>query len=206
MKIGIVVEGSNHDAGDVHAVRVLCSRIAFARNITVDAEVFPGGSKPNIIEDAAKHVSSLTDKGFERIVIIWDNCPPWTGDMDEEFIISEARARSAITRAGHPGATVTFVCARRELEAWILTDDSAITDVLRKVGSGPMPSISGSNKPDTISKPKDRLHGWWYERCHRMPTGEEYGLMFEKARLAKLRKSPSFVRFETSVSRDEGNG
>ncbi len=201
MRIGIVVEGSNAEAGDVHAIRAICNKIATEHNIARQCIVIAGGSKPAIIQGAAEFVKALKAKGCTRVVIVWDNCPPWTGNMDVDAFVSAARAWRRILGSGQLTNDVYMVCARRELEAWILTDETAIKAVLSDLGKQKMPSISGSKKPDTIDKPKDRLQNYWYLKCNTTPSGKNYCDMFELANITKLRRSPSFCRLEDIISR-----
>ena len=199
MKIGFVVEGSNEDAGDVHVVRVLCERIAAEKGVQRSCVVFAGGSKPEVIRNSAKHVALLRVMGCQRIILIWDNCPPWSGNLASEAFASGIRVWRTIKKGSIHTNGIALVCAKRELEAWLLTDDAAVRTVLGAIGRGSMPGISGANKPDTVSAPKDRLHRWWYERCRRVPSADEYAQLARHARLSKLRKSPSFVRFEQCI-------
>jgi len=200
VRIGFVVEGSNEDAGDVHAIRALCLRIAEEQGISREPVVVAGGSKPDVLREANNHVAALRASGCQRVVIVWDNCPPWSGDLDADQASCEAIAWNGINDAGHPPANIFTVCSRRELEAWLLTDASVVSSMLRNIGRGSMPSISGSNQPDTIDRPKHRLHKWFYLRCNRPPTGPEYAAMFSQAKLTKLRRSASFKAFEATIA------
>ena len=200
MRIGFVVEGSNEDAGDVHAIRALCLRIAEEQGISREPVVVAGGSKPDVLREANTHVAALRASGCQRVVIVWDNCPPWKGDLNADQASCEAIAWEAISQAGHQPQNIFTVCVRRELEAWLLTDGSAVSSTLGRIGGGSMPSVSGSNQPDTIDKPKDRLQNWFYLRCGRPPTGPEYGAMFRQARIAKLRRSASFRALEAAIA------
>lgn len=199
MRIGFVVEGSSEESGDVHAIRALCARFVAEHNLVRDPIVVAGGSKSNIIQDAHKHVPALLSKGCSRVILVWDNCPPWSGDLDLDQFECGLAIRASLRAHGISTRDVRLVCSKREIEAWLLTDDRIIRDVLGTVGRGAMPGISGTNQPETVSKPKERLHDWWYQRCKRPPFGSEYGEMFQGARLAKLRKSKTFVRLEDRV-------
>lgn len=199
MRIGFVVEGSNEDAGDVHAVKALCARFVAIHGVQRDPIVVAGGSKPDIINDAHKHVASLRSSGCARIVLLWDNCPPWSGNLNQDQFDCGMAIRRSLKSNGVSPQGVVLVCSRREIEAWILTDDAVIRDVLGSVGRGIMPGIRGSNSPDAIANPKDTLHDWWYQRCNRPPFGSEYASMFEGARINKLRRSKSFRRLEFKV-------
>lgn len=200
MRIGFVVEGSNEDAGDVHAVRALCSRLSEEHGIPREPIIVAGGKKPAIIEDAHKHVSALREKGCARVILMWDVKPPLVKSKKrmDDYVCGRAIVLS-LAAEGVSNVGVELIAARQELEAWILSDETAIKDVLETIGGGPTPGVSGSNAPDTVSDPKDRLHNWWYLKRNRTPYGTEYGAMFEKARLTKLRRSPSFCRFERKV-------
>ena len=183
----------------MHVVRVLCDRIAANKGVQRTCEVVAGGSKPSIISDAHIHVKALRAKGCQCIVLVWDNCPPWKGNLASESFLSRVRIWRGLKDASLPRSGVVLVCAKRELEAWLLTDDAAIRAVLGGIGRGAMPGVSGTNTPDNIAAPKDRLHGWWYERCGRVPIGKEYAELAAQARLKKLRKSPSFLLFEKAI-------
>lgn len=197
MRIGFVVEGSSSKAGDVYAIKSLCQKIANDHGLVRVPEVIAGGSKKQIREDAAKHVAALRGLGCARVVLLWDNCPPWTGNLDEEQFLWAVGIWLCIRRKGAAAPGISLVCSRREIEAWLLSDDAAVKAALPQ-GRGPI-SVRGFNQPDTIARPKDLLEKWWDVRCHRLPYGSEYGLLADSCRLSKLRRSPSFVRFEAQV-------
>jgi hypothetical protein len=202
MKIGFVVEGSNIDVGDAHAIIALCKKVADEANVVRVPIVIAGQSKKTIREEAHKHVDSLRASGCSRIVFVWDNCPPWSGvDLNVEQFVWAASIWRQILRGQHATNEIHMVCARRELEAWLLTDDAAVKAVLEPLRGGAMPSIRGYNQPDTIPRPKVTLHNWWWSRCGRQPSGTEYGRIAAECRLAQLRRSASFQRFEERVTR-----
>lgn len=202
MKIGFVVEGSDRHAGDVHAVREFCKRIADVHGLNRTSEVIPGGSKRQILEKAADHVTSLRNLGCARVILIWDNCPPWslkTAELDQEQFLWAVWTWRRIKNANLPTAGIDLICTRQELEAWILTDGAAITRVLKSIRDKAGMKVKDAGFPERVHKPKVVLQSHWYEHFQRAPYGTEYAALVRECNLAKVRGAPSFQRFEDKV-------
>lgn len=156
-------------------------------------------NKANLLKDAAKVVGALFGDGCERVLVVWDLRPAWPGPKPCRKIECEA-LMSRLDEAGLAGKPVFLICVEQELESWLLADEVKISAYLSTAAH---PYVAKRvNKPDREPNPKSAMlnhfktaRGWRYEdRTHAVKVLKAAVTDFKK-----LRRSPSFERFEQKL-------
>jgi hypothetical protein len=156
-------------------------------------------NKANLLKDAAKVAGALLGDGCERVLVVWDLRPAWPGPKPCRKIEREALL-ARLDEAGLAGEPVFLVCVEQELESWLLADEAKISAFLSTVAH-PY-AAKRVSKPDREPNPKSAMmshfktaRGWRYEdRTHAIKV-----LKATQTDLRKLRRSPSFQRFEAKL-------
>lgn len=154
------------------------------------------GDKRNLTAKCGETTALLFGDNCERVVIVWDLYPPWRRREkpcrrdDREVIFSSLR------EAGVNLESVHLVCIREELEAWLIADNRALTAALSRL-TGRVPRITEVRKPDSVSKPKERLMRIFREHTHRQYQGHDHAIKIirELPNWNKIKRSKSFTRF-----------
>ncbi|MBK5273702.1 MAG: DUF4276 family protein [Desulfuromonadales bacterium] len=159
-------------------------------------------NKANLLSQAATVAAALLDDGCERVLIIWDLRPAWP-DMAHKPCrhIERVALQDALEKTGLEGAAPVFlVCIEQELESWILADDDNLSRFLSTDAHAyPVKRI---RHPDREKQPKALLighfkqaRGWRYDdKVHAVKV-----LSTSEPNWNRLRRSLSFVRFETKI-------
>lgn len=149
MKAGIVCEGRL--AGeDAQMFEHFAKRIAPA--VTVKA--FPQGTKPELFANAGDVAKNLFATGYDKVLIIWDIQPRW-GSPDGE-VQDRQDLQPSLVKAGVDAHPCLFLIAiRKELEAWLLADGSALSAVLSRP-EHPV-SIKDNKNAETEANAKKKL-------------------------------------------------
>lgn len=159
-------------------------------------------SKLNLLTEAGKVAASLLADGCNCVLIVWDLRPAWPDKKNKPCRHAE---RQAVLKAlRQAGITVTqpvyLVCIEQELESWVLADEKKISDFL-STAAHPYSAYKVS-KPDRVPNPKSVMlnhfkmaRGSRYEdRIHAVKILSQNPLD-----LKKMRRSASFVRFESKL-------
>ena len=158
-------------------------------------------NKANLLRDAGKVAAELLADGCGRVMIVWDLRPAWPEKKKKPCRRVERLAiLDAVEKAGIVGQPVYLVCIEQELESWLLADEAKIVAYL-STAAHPY-SVSAIRKPDREANPKAVMinhfrtaRGWRYEdRIHAIKV-----VAATETDLNKLRRSPSFVRFEEKL-------
>jgi hypothetical protein len=159
-------------------------------------------NKPNLLRDAGKVAAQLLRDGCVCVLVIWDLRPAWPDKKDKPCRYIERQ--TVLTRLAEAGLTdhapVYMVCIEQELESWLLANEKAIQDLLSTAAHAyPVAKVKA---PDAVPQPKAKMvrhfqkaRGWRYD-------DKVDALRVLKARdidLPRLRRSPSFARFETKL-------
>lgn len=196
MKIGFVFE-----CGPQGADKQVCEYLA--------AQIKPGvlpvsrtlDNKANLLMDAGKVATALLAEGCERVLIVWDLRPAWPDKKHKPCRKVERDAiLAAVANAGIAGSPVFLVCVEQELESWLLADEAKISAYLST--DAHTYTAKRERKPDRVGNPKSVMmnhfkvaRGWRYEdRTHAIKV-----LQSGEMDLKKLRRSPTFSRFETKL-------
>lgn len=140
--------------------------------------------------------------GCERVVIIWDLCPTWgegnpcrhndREDIFRALAVSKVDAKK-----------VALVCIKEELEAWLLADERALSNILSRP-THPV-SIKRTRKSEQAHNPKKRI-----TQIFRENTGRPYNDLLDAEKMAKampnfarLKRCDTFVRFARKVADTE---
>jgi hypothetical protein len=151
-------------------------------------------NKANLLSECGNVAAELLKEGCERIMIIWDLYPAWR-DNKQPPCRKEDRAKimESLAEAKVESPQIYL------LEAWLLADGSAISQVLSKPTH--KVTIKDNKHPERITKPKTRLNQIFKEK-----TGGVYNdrtdaeKIVKNINLKKLGCCPSFVRFAKKLT------
>ncbi|AGX86696.1 DUF4276 family protein [Candidatus Symbiobacter mobilis] len=196
MKVGFVFE-----CGPQGADKQVCEYLA--------AQIQPGiipvsrtlDNKANLLKDAGKVAAALLAEGCERVLVVWDLRPAWPDKKRKPCRKFERDAiLASVKNAEIAGSPVFLVCVEQELECWLLADEAKLSAYLSTDAHSY--AAKRERKPDHVSNPKAVMmnhfkvaRGWRYEdRTHAVKVVQSGELD-----LRKLRRSPTFARFETKL-------
>jgi hypothetical protein len=195
--IGMVFE-----CGPQGADKQVCEHLARHIRPEVAIKTRTLDNKANLLRDAGKVAAQLLKDGCTCVLIVWDLRPAWPDKKDRPCRHAERQAvLQRLMEAGlPPGAPVYLVCIEQELESWLLADERAISALLSTASHAyPVPKVKA---PDAVMQPKaamlehfKKARGWRYD-------DKVDALRVLKASaidLPRLRRSPSFARFEAKL-------
>jgi hypothetical protein len=158
-------------------------------------------NKENLLREAGRVAAALIADGCERVLIIWDLRPAWP-DKKNKPCRSEERLAvlEAVAKAGVADRSVFLICVEQELESWLLADETKIATYLSTAAHAY--KVDRVKSPDRVKNPKAVMmnhfriaRGWRYEdRTHAIKVMKAATTDF-----GKLRRSPSFSRFEEKL-------
>jgi len=196
MKVGMIFECGPHGP-DQQVCEYLAQKLAPAieiSSVTLD-------NKPNLVSECGEAATLLLNAGCDRVVIVWDLYPPWR-EQGERPCRKEDREAifQSLAQADVTSSCVYLVCIREELEAWLLADERAISDVLsRPTHSVSLNRIRGTER---VSNPKKRLN-----RIFKEHSGRRYNDMIHARKIVKrlpdfnrIRRCSTFARFALKVA------
>lgn len=159
-------------------------------------------NKENLLRDAGKVAAALLADGCERVLIVWDLRPAWPDKKHKPCRRNERLAiLDALAKSGVADKPVFLVCVEQELESWLLADETKIADYLSTAAHA-YDKVNRMKNPDRVTNPKavmmshfNAARGWRYEdRTHAIKI-----VSLGEVNFRKLRRSPSFCRFEEKV-------
>ena len=194
MKIGFIFE-----CGPEGADKQVCEYLARE----IQPEITPVSrtldNKPRLLQDCGLVAAKLLEEGCERVLIVWDLRPAWPGKKSCRKVERDAVIAS-LAKAGVADKPVFLVCVEQELESWLLADEQKISAYLSTAAHAyEAPQV---RKPDRVPNPKSVMmnhfkdaRGWRYEdRTHAIKV-----LKATETNLKRLRRSPTFSRFESKL-------
>ena len=195
MKVGLILE-CGRGGPDQQVCLHLIHRIA----PQVELICMTLSSKPRLIAECGAVAATLLRDGCERVVIVWDLFPAWRkpgqthcrgNDRTEIF--------RALSTLGLRSPPVYLVCIEEELEAWLLSDERALSIIL-STSAHPV-RVPRLSRPETTRNPKARLLKL-FQQNHR----GRYNDMFHTIRIVeampdlnRIGRCPSFARFVEKV-------
>ncbi|WP_295428575.1 DUF4276 family protein [uncultured Thiodictyon sp.] len=196
MKVGFVFECGPQGA-DLQVCEYLARKIR--PEITPVSRTL--SNKDDLLKEAGRVAALLLAEGCERVLVVWDLRPAWP-DMDKKPCRREERAAllEAIASAQVASHRVFLVCVEQELESWLLADETKMSAYL-STATRPY-KAKKVKKPDEVKNPKSVMI-----ECFKEARGRRYEdrtdaiklLRVGETNLQKLRRSPSFERFESKL-------
>lgn len=159
MKVGLIVECAPQGLEDVVCPKILALLEAECK-VEIKYVIRTMVNKKSLIEGCAKVASLLLSEDCDRVVILWDENPPWT----EEKMYAEKRCwhleRDAIqTRlrtAGIPLENVGLVCVEHEFETILMHDTDLLCAVISRGKEHPV-KLKRFKNPLAIDDPTRAL-------------------------------------------------
>ncbi len=197
-RVGILVE-CGPDGLEFHVCRKICVLLQRDTGIVIEPTIIPMGNKLKLIEDCGIATRILFNQSCERVVILWDERPPWT-DMNDPLCWHHERLRilEGLQRANLANRPVFLVCIEREFESWLLHDHQLLSDLLSR-RTRPV-RVARQKHPDRMPNPKGQMmtlfrkHGATY-------MDVQYARRIADAldTLSHLMRCPTFRRFAERV-------
>ncbi|MEW5886209.1 MAG: DUF4276 family protein [Pseudomonadota bacterium] len=196
MKIGFIFE-----CGPEGADKQVCEYLARAIRPGITPVSRTLDNKPRLFQDCGLVAAKLLQEGCERVLIVWDLRPAWPDKQRKPCRKLEREAiLAAVEQAKIAGLPVFLVCIEQELESWLLADEAKLSVYLSTQSHRYAPKRV--RRPDHIVNPKAVMmnhfrtaRGWLYEdRTHAVKI-----LQSGVLDLRKLRRSPTFSRFEAKL-------
>jgi hypothetical protein len=197
MTIGLIFE-----CGPQGADKQVCEYLARAIRPGVALTSKTLDNKENLLRDAGRVAAQMLKDGCHCVLIVWDLRPSWPDKKEKPCRAAERQqVLGSLASAGlPPTAPVYLVCIEQELESWVIACDHAITALL-STNAHPY-QAKQYKKPDRERQPKALMinhfkdaRGWVYEdRADAIKVLKAADLDFKR-----LRRSPTFVRFETKL-------
>jgi hypothetical protein len=160
MKLGLIVESTRQGMEWLVFPRIL-QLLGDECGVEIECDVVPMTNKKLLILDGPAAARVLLGKGCDRVMIVWDENPPWTPAKDfakqrcwhieREQILAKLKA-AKIERAGR----IRLVCIEREFETWLLHDDQLLSNL---VSTSHRAKIKSLADPLRIDDPKATLKG-----------------------------------------------
>jgi hypothetical protein len=199
MRVGFVFE-----CGPKGADEQVCEFLARAIRPRIVPVSRTLDNKANLVKDAGRVAAALLADGCERVLIVWDLRPAWPEKKHKPCRHEERAAMlKALEVAGVANRPVFLVCVEQELESWLLADEAKISAYL-STSAHPF-AASRVRQPDRIKNPKALMMKHFGTRRGRRYEDRIDAIRVLRAGsldLRKLRRSPSFARFESKLTED----
>ena len=195
MRIGFIFE-----CGPAGADQQVCEYLARQLRPEVTPISRTLDNKPRLIQECGAVAAALLKEGCERVLIVWDLHPAWPNERKPCRKVEREAIVSSLGRAGVVNAPVFLVCIEQELESWLLADERKISAYLSTAAhSYPAPPV---RKPDRVPNPKSvMMKHFQTARGRRYVDRTDAIRILQTAEmnLSRLRRSPTFVRFESKL-------
>ena len=168
-------------------------------SIQIESETLD--DKQNLIDKCGKTAAKLVEVGCVKVVIIWDLRPAWPDTDTKPCLVREREAiLDSLGDANVPDQAVHLVCIEQELEAWLLADERAVSDVL-STSAHPI-SVRRRRNVERIKNPKGVLNRLFKEHRGRRYVDRYHAeeIVLAMPDLSRLYRIDSFRRFERAIS------
>lgn len=129
MKLGLILECTPRGLESVICPRIL-DLLAAETGVPIEYRIETMTDKRLLIQRAAMAAKLLLEQGTDRVVILWDENPPWTPEKDlaEErcWHIEREQLFATLDAEGVPRRRIGLVCIEREFETWLLHDHQVL--------------------------------------------------------------------------------
>lgn len=133
MKLGLIVECTPQGLESVVCPKIL-DLLARETGVPIEHRIETMTNKKILIQRAAAVAKLLLADGFDRVVILWDENPPWTPEKDlaEErcWHIEREQLTASLRSAAIATSKVAMVCIEHEFETWLLHDHALLAAVI----------------------------------------------------------------------------
>jgi hypothetical protein len=199
IKVGVLVE-CGRDGLEVHMCRRICQLLSEYCGVQLQLDIVPMDNKSRLLEECGTATRLLFAGGCERVVILWDERPPWPR-MHESLCWHNERERilRELQQAGVAHQSVFLVCIEREFESWLLFDERLIAKVL-STDAHPI-RVPSQRHPNRMPNPKGamitlfRKHGKRY-----VDTLYARSFATSLSDIQRLKKCPTFCRFAEKLT------
>ena len=195
MKVGMIFE-----CGPQGADLKVCKHLVYMLNPSIEISAVTLTNKRGMIADCGLAAAQLLADGCDRVIIVWDLCPPWSSVSPCRKEDRDAIMRS-LSAAGAALTRVHLVCIEQELEAWLIADNRALVSFLSR--STRSARIPGVRKSDQISNPKR----WLSKRFQENGRSQGYRDLEHAEKIiqhlpdcSRIKRCPSFARFALKVA------
>lgn len=199
MKIGFIVECGPQGA-EVEVIPFLAKHLC----PDIEVDVIPLVKKPHLLQQCGEWTAGLLDKGFDRVLIIWDLYPAWQEAgmnpcrREDREAIFGALEEAGIDQA-QIEAQVGLVCIQGELEAWLIADGRALSAVLSTQAH--RVRIRNVRNPEQTKNPKKILNRKFKEHIGRPYSDRFHAIKIVRALpdLNRLNRLETFARFSRKL-------
>jgi hypothetical protein len=198
MRVGFILEcGPEGAEAKVipHLAGKIDASIQVEEPVTLD-------SKKKLRKECGRWAKALLNRKCDRVLILWDLLPDW-GEAGGRGCRHEDKEQisESIRNAGiDPNdSRIQLICIEKMLEAWIVADNRAVKAFL-ETSAHPM-RIPACRRPDTVRDPEAILNRHFRQTRFRKYVDREHaiGIVRRLTDLSRLRRSPSFQRFEEKL-------
>jgi hypothetical protein len=199
MKLGLIVECAPSGLEAVVCPKIL-QLLAVETNTPIEYKIETMINKRLLILGATDTAGVLLRKGFDRVVVLWDENPGWTPEepltdrcwhIEREQLLTNLKNAKIDRKVG-------VVCIEREFEAWLLHD----TQLLRDVISTPTHPAKVKRVPDPAQNddPKATLE-WLFSEHKARYTPELAAIKFARKldSLDRLKDCDTFRYFVQKI-------
>jgi hypothetical protein len=199
-KVGILVE-CGRDGLEVHICHRLCQLLGEYFRTQLQPDIVPMDNKQRLLEECGTATRLLFNDGCERVVILWDERPPWP-KMNEPLCWHHERERilRELQQAGVAHRPVFLVCIEREFESWLLFDERLLSKVL-STAAHPV-RIPNQRRPDQMPNPKGTMTTLFRKYGGKIYVDTAYARRFATclSDVNRLKKCPTFRRFAEKLT------
>jgi hypothetical protein len=143
----------------------------------------------------------LFDSGCERVVILWDERPPWP-KMGEPLCWANERERilRELQQAGVTNKPVFLVCIEREFESWLLFDERLLSAIL-STDAHPV-KVPKQRRPNRMPNPKGTMTTLFRKYGGKIYVDTLYARRFATclSDINRLKKCSTFRRFAEKLT------
>jgi hypothetical protein len=201
MKIGMIFE-----CGPIGADKKIYEYLAKQLRPDIEIHSITLNSKSDLTEACGSETKDLLKRGCERVLILWDLCPPWKEKKKKPCRHNDCNLiRESLTDAGLTSQQmqcIHLVCIEKELETLLLADERALSAYLTKLrgpARGPC-KVKRIKDPERYYNPKDELYRIFQTNgCRKYEDLKDAEEIIKSVKIERLRVCSSFVRFEMKI-------
>jgi hypothetical protein len=189
------------ECGPAGADKVVCELLAQRLESGVQIISVTLDNKPKLLADCGQAAAGLLEDGCERIIIVWDLYPPWRENKAKPCQKEDRQAiAQSLKKANVKSKHVYLVCIKEELEAWLIADGRALSEVLSRPAH--LVKVPDTKKPDQTSKPKTKLMKLFQQNSGKPYSDRIHARLIVEALpdLNRINRCASFVRFAVKAT------